>query len=100
VAGKPRQLHRLLALATFPRLQLHFTLTNASWLNLGERWFGLITAHAIRRGSFDCLRRLEQAIIRYRAQWNETTRPSRWTESAATIRGSVRKAKLIYEPRP
>jgi len=39
-------------LAAHPRFHLHFTPTSASWLNLVERWFGLITAQAIRRGSF------------------------------------------------
>ncbi len=55
-------------MAAHPRFQLHFTPTSASWLNLVERWFGLITAEAIRRGSFDSVRRLEQATTRYLAQ--------------------------------
>ena len=48
-------------LAAHPRFHLHFTPTSASWLNLVERWFALITSQAIRRGSFDSVRRLEQA---------------------------------------
>jgi hypothetical protein len=40
-------------LATHPRFHLHFTPTSASWLNMVERWFGLITSQAIWRGSFD-----------------------------------------------
>lgn len=78
-------------------LQPHFTLTSASCLNLVERRFGLITARAIRRGSFDCVRRLEQVIPRYRTQWNETTKRFRRTKSAAKIRRSIRNAKLICE---
>ena len=31
-------------LAAHPRFHLHFTPTSASWLNLVERWFGLITS--------------------------------------------------------
>src|ERR1700751_130846 len=34
-----------------PRYHLHFTPTHASWLNLIERWFGLLTERQIRRGS-------------------------------------------------
>ena len=86
-------------LAAHPRFHLHFTPTSASWLNLVERWFGLITAHAIRRGSFDSVHRLEQAILRYLAQWNENAKPFRWTRSATTIKRSIRHAKLIYETR-
>jgi len=40
-------------LAIHPRFHLHFTPTSASWLNMAERWFGLITSQAIRRDSFD-----------------------------------------------
>jgi transposase len=34
------------------RFQFHFTPTSGSWLNLVERFFGLITEDAIRRGCF------------------------------------------------
>jgi hypothetical protein len=44
-------------LADHPRIHLHFKPTGASWLNLVERWFALITGQTIRRGSFDRIRR-------------------------------------------
>lgn len=62
-------------LASHPRFHLHFTPTSASWLNLVERWFALITAQAIRRGSFNSTRRLEQAIMRWLAHWNQNAKP-------------------------
>ena len=37
-------------LAKRPRFHLHFTPTSASWLNLVERWFALLTEKQIRRG--------------------------------------------------
>ena len=83
-------------LAAHPRFHLHFTPTSASWLNLVERWFGLITAQAIRRSSFDCVARLEQAITRFLANWNENAKPFRWTKSADQIKRSIRNAALIY----
>lgn len=75
------------------------SVTSASWLNLVERWFGLITAQAIRRGSFDSVARLEQAITRFLANWNENAKPFRWTKSALQIKRSMRNTKLIYETR-
>ena len=39
-------------LAQRPRFHVHYTPTYASWLNQVERWFGIITQRAIRRGSF------------------------------------------------
>jgi hypothetical protein len=35
-----------------PRFKLHFTPTSASWINLVERWFGLLTVQQLRRASF------------------------------------------------
>jgi len=39
-------------LAQHSRFHVHYTPTYSSWLNQVERWFGLITHRAIRRGSF------------------------------------------------
>src|SRR5688572_8963684 len=69
-------------LAAHPRFHLHFTPTSASWLNLVERWFGILTAQAIRRGSFDSVKKLERSIMRYLTAWNENAAPFRWTKSA------------------
>lgn len=84
-------------LAAHPRVQLHFTPTSASWLNLVERWFAMITGQAIRRGSFESVRRLEAAIMNWLSHWNDNAKPFRWTKSAAAIKRSIRNAALIYE---
>jgi transposase len=84
-------------LAAHPRFKVHFTPTSASWLNLVERWFALITSQAIRRGSFDSVRALERAIMRYLAHWNENARPFVWTKSARQIKRQIRRVMDIYE---
>src|SRR5208282_707113 len=73
--------------------------TSASWLNLVERWFGLITSQAIRRGSFVSVARLEQAITRFLANWNGHAQPFRWTKTADQIKRSIHNGALIYETR-
>ena len=83
-------------LTAHPRFQLHFTPTSASWLNLVERWFALITSQAIRRGSFDSVGRLERTITHYLAHWNQNAKPFRWIKTAAQIRRSIHNAELIY----
>jgi transposase len=84
-------------LSAHPRFHLHFTPTSASWLNLVERWFALITSQAIRRGSFDSVRRLERAITRWLTHWNEIAKPFRWTRSAADIKRSIANVTAIYD---
>src|SRR6476469_7129843 len=49
-------------LARRPRWHIHFTPTYASWLNQVERFFGLITDKAIRRGSFSSVKGLVNKI--------------------------------------
>jgi transposase len=38
-------------LARHPRFHMHFTPTSASWLNLVERWFALLSQKQIKRGA-------------------------------------------------
>jgi putative transposase len=63
-------------LARRPRYHFHYTPTYASWLNQVERWFGLITQQAIRRGSFRSVGELVQKIDTYVANYNLHKRPS------------------------
>ena len=84
-------------LAAHPHFHLHFTPTSASWLNLVERWFALITGQAIRRGSFDSVVRLERTMMRWLAYWNENAQPFHWTKSAAAIKRSLHNVTAIYE---
>ena len=49
-------------LAARPRFHLHFTPTSASWLNQVERWFGLLSQRAIKRGSFRSVAELVHKI--------------------------------------
>jgi len=74
-----------------PRFHLHFTPTSSSWLNLVERWFGLITEKQIRRGTFRSTTDLEEAIQRYLATYNEDSKPFVWTKSADQILESVKR---------
>jgi transposase len=76
-------------LARHPRFQLHFTPTSASWLNLVERWFALLTQKQIKRGAHRSVRALETAIRDYLAVTNEAPRPFVWTKTADEILASV-----------
>ena len=72
-----------------PRFHVHFTPTSASWLNLVERWFAVITEKRIRRGSFRSTRELEQAIHTFLNLHNAQPKPFVWTKSADDILNSI-----------
>jgi transposase len=76
-------------LAKRPRFHLHFTPTGASWLNLVERWFALLTEKQLRRGVHRSTRELETAIKRYLAITNAAPTPFVWTKTADEILESV-----------
>ena len=57
-------------LAKRPRYHVHFTPTYASWLNQVERWFGIVTQMAIRRGSFSSVSQLVQKIQLFVQNYN------------------------------
>ena len=78
-------------LARNPRITLHFTPTSGSWLNLVEIFFGIITRQAIRRGSFDSVRELVDAIRRFIDGWNERCEPFIWTKDADTILAKAKR---------
>lgn len=83
-------------LARRPRYHVHYTPTYASWLNQVERWFGLITQQAIRRGSFKSVPDLVGRIKRYTEHYNLTARPFVWTATADSILAKIeRLCKVI-----
>jgi transposase len=74
-----------------PRFVLHFTPTYSSWLNLVERFFGLLTEHALKRGSHTSIPSLREAIQAYVEAHNEEARPFTWTKTADEILESVKR---------
>jgi transcriptional regulator with XRE-family HTH domain len=72
-------------LARHPRIHLHFTPTSASWMNLVEVFFAIITRQAIRRGSFASVADLIAAIHRFVDGWNERCQPFVWVKDADDI---------------
>ena len=68
-------------LAKNPRITLHFTPTSASWLNMAEIFFSIITRQAIRRGSFTSVSDLISAIEAFINGWNDRCQPFTWTKT-------------------
>ena len=72
-------------LAKRPQYHVHSTPTYATWINQVERWFGIITGRAIRRGSFTSVKELVSRI----KSFVET--PFVWTTTAHSILAKVER---------
>jgi transposase len=80
-----------------PRFHLHFTPTSASWLNLVECWFAVLTRRRLERGVFTSTGELEEAIHAYTAANNADPKPFVWTQSADAILANLaRFCQRIY----
>ena len=88
-AHKAPAVHRWLL--RHPRFQFHFTPTYASWLNLVERFFGLLTEKALKRGSHTSIPQLRAAILAYVEAHNENGKPFTWTKTADEILDKMRR---------
>ncbi len=77
------------------RFHLHFIPTSSSWLNLVERWFREITTKRIRRGTFNSVPELIQAIEDFIKYNNEHPKPFVWTKTADEIIAKVNRCKAI-----
>ena len=75
--------------AARPRYHIHFTPTSASWMNLVERFFGLISEKWIKRGSHRSTLELEASIKEYLNIYNKDPSPFVWRKTADQIIESI-----------
>ena len=80
-----------------PRFVPHFIPTSSSWLNMVERWFGLLSTKAIRRGSFPSIPDLKRAIEEFLEAWNEDPRPFVWTATVDQICAKLSRCRQTLE---
>lgn len=76
-----------------PRLQLHFTPTGASWLNMVERFFRDLTVRRLRHAVFRSVEELVAAVEDYLHQHNQSPKPFIWTAKATDILAKVSRAR-------
>jgi transposase len=69
-------------LAAHPRFAVTCTPKHASWLNIIEQWFSLLTRKLLRRGDFTSPEDLEAKITTFTIRYNKKARPWKWTYDA------------------
>ena len=76
------------------RVTLYFIPTSSSWLNLVERFFGLITEMQIRRGVSCSVSDLEEKIMQFIEGHNVNHKPFVWTKPVDEIMAKTNRARL------
>lgn len=80
-----------------PRFHIHFTPTSSSWLNLVERWFREITEKRLRRGSFQSVPELVNAIYQYLDNHNQNPQAFVWSAPVERILAKIAKCKEAFD---
>jgi transposase len=75
-----------------PRYHLHFTPTSASWMNMVECWFSILTRQRVRRGNFISELDLQKSLHRYIRDWNEHPIPFKWVKTPEQV---LRKYNIV-----
>jgi transposase len=69
-------------IAAHPRIRVTYTPKHASWLDMAELWFSVLTRALLRRGEFtsrpDLIEKITSFVIRY----NRTAKPWKWAYDA------------------
>lgn len=83
-------------LARHKNVHLHYTPTHASWMNMVEVWFSIMTRGALRGASFTSPMQVREAINAFAAAYNKTASPFEWTKREVgpkAIRNSYAKQR-------
>jgi transposase len=92
-AHKTPEINKWLAHPKQARWHLHFTPTSSSWLNLIEGWFKLLTQRRLRRGVFNSVDMLVDAIDLWVERWNDDPKPFIWHKTAQEIITKVKRGR-------
>jgi transposase len=76
-------------LGAHPNVHFHFTPTSASWLNMVEIWFGILSRKALKGASFAHPEELATTIQNFIEVYNENAEPFVWRKRE--VKGSQLK---------
>ena len=79
-------------LEAHPRVELHFTPTGCSWVNLVERFFSELTTKRLRRDSFQSVPQLQAAIAEFIEHHNAMGKPYVWTKTFEQIIRAINRS--------
>jgi transposase len=69
-------------IAAHPRISVTYTPKHASWLDMAELWFSVLTRALLRRGEFTSRADLADKITSFAIRYNRTAKPWTWSYDA------------------
>jgi len=87
-------------IAAHPRITVTYTPKHASWLDMAELWFSVLTRALLRRGEFTSRADLAGKITGFTIRYNRTARPWTWTYDARADHARYCARRSSQRPAP
>ena len=85
-------------IAAHPRITVTYTPKHASWLDMAELWFSVLTRGLLRRGEFTSRADLTAKITSFTIRYNRTAKPWAWTYDARADHARYRARRSSQHP--
>ncbi len=84
-------------LARYPGVTFHYTPTHASWTNLIECFFSIMTRQGLQQAVHNSTKELAKFLKRYIREYNKRCGPFAWTAGPAKLRKIIRLTKRFQK---
>lgn len=83
-----------------PRVHFHYTATHASWMNMIECFFSILTRQALTQSVQRSKKDLKDFLIRYLKRYSENPTPFTWTKGPEHFQRIIEATKQYQESHP
>src|ERR1700733_2620340 len=80
-------------LLSHPRVHFHYTPTHASWVNMVECFFSILTRQALKQSVHRSKKELKDFLIRYLQKYSENPTPFTWTKGPEHLQRIIEATK-------
>jgi transposase len=89
-------------LARHPRVHFHYTPTHASWVNLIECFFSILTRQGLQQSVHRSKQELKEYLKQFIAHYNQSSSPFVWTRGPQHLQKIIQATKeyQVAHPRP
>lgn len=83
-----------------PRVHFHHTPTHASWVNLVECFFSILSKRGLSQSVHRSKRELKEFLVKFIANYNESSAPFTWTKGPEKLRRIIQATKDYQAEHP
>jgi transposase len=80
-------------LLSHPRVHFHYTPTHASWMNMVECFFSILTRQALKQSVHRSKKELKDFLLRYLKKYSENPTPFTWTKGPEHLQRIIEATK-------